>query len=335
MALGPRALCCVGSLISLLATGCPQFQQKPRSGLDVREYVEIGRERIFVKDRGEGPVVVLIHGYCGSSDHWSKLVPALVKTHRVLAVDLPGFARSDKYAGDYSPDAMAARLFRLLELKGVTKAHLVAHSWGTSIALAMALQQPRRVASVTLIGVWAYEDQLPPYIVWSRAPGVGEVLFTLFFDQRLDDRMGLTFHDVDAHIDPGSIERARATLALPGHLATALAAVRGMRFGEMERRYATLPQRFLILHGEHDPVTRLPWARRLDRELPDSRLVLIPDAKHMAMYTQAPKVLRALRPFLAGLEPGQAVVPRRPPAPAPATMPAAPAPSASAPAVTP
>jgi len=309
--------------VCVLLGGCLQFQQVPRSGLNPRDFIQVGREQVFVRDVGQGEVVLLIHGYCGASDHWMKLAPTLARDHRVLAVDLPGFARSDKYAGDYSPRAMAQRLFRVLDHKGVKRAHLVAHSWGTSIALAMALQRPARVRTMTLIGVWAYEDQLPSYVVWSRAPAVGEILFGLFFDQRLDDRMGMTFYNVDAHIDPHAIDVAHEMLKRPGHMASALAAARGMRYEAMERRYATIPHRVLIIHGEYDPITRLPWAKRLDDELPDSRLVLIADAKHMPMFSQAPGVLRAIRPFLLGLEPGQAV-PKPVVVPVPSSAPAAP-----------
>lgn len=294
---------------TLLLGGCPTFQQGPQPKLDPKTHVAVGREQIFVKEQGQGPAVLLIHGYCGAADHWMMVQPALAKRYRTLAVDLPGFGRSDKYDGDYSTGALADRMFRLLDAKGIERAHLVAHSWGTSIALAMALRHPERVASVTLIGVWAYEDQLPTYIVWSRAPAVGEVLFALFFDQRLDDRMGLTFYNVDSYIDPKAIDLAREILDRPGYMASALAAVRGMRYDAMEPRYRTLRQRVLIIHGEYDPITRLPWAKRLHSEIPDSRLVVIPNAKHMPMFSQAPKVLQVLRPFLAGLEPGEHVPP--------------------------
>jgi pimeloyl-ACP methyl ester carboxylesterase len=142
------------------------------------------------------------------------------------------------------------------------------------------------------------------------------VLFTLFFDQRLDDRMGLSFYNVDAYIDPHAIDLAHEVMARPGYMAAALAAARGMRYEEMAKGYKKIKNRVLIIHGEYDPVTRLPWAKRLHGELPNSRLVVIPNTKHMPMFAAAPQVLRALRPFLAGLEPGQAI-PRAAPPPAP------------------
>jgi pimeloyl-ACP methyl ester carboxylesterase len=339
MSVATRSVTTILSLVlpPLVVVGCPQFESGPSSGTGTAKgLVKVGQEQIYVRDQGEGPAVLLIHGYCGSSNHWARIQPELAKTHRVLAVDLPGNGLSDKRAGDYSMDAIAERLVGVLDAKRIRTAHVVAHSWGTSIALALALRAPARVSSLTLIGVWAYEEQLPPFIVWARAPLVGEVLYTLFFDERLDDRMGMTFYNVDAYVDPDGIEKAEEAIARPGFLAAALASARGMRFADLERRYKALPHRVLIIHGQFDPVTRAPWAMRLNSELKDSRLVVIPLAKHMAIYTQPQKVLRALRPFLAGLEPWQAVVAERPvaspPRPAPAPAPAPPPTPASKPA---
>ena len=296
----------------VLVAGCATFQQAPREGLG-DEHVKLGREHIYVSEqgRGAGEAVLLIHGYCGGAAQWSAIQPALARDHHVLAVDLPGHGKSDKYPGDYSPQGLARKLWRLLDRKGVERAHIVGHSWGTSISLAMALQRPRRVRSLTLIGVWVYEEQLPPFIKWSRAPGLGELLFAMFFDERLDDRIGASFADPDRWARPEIVDRTREVLHRPGARAAALAAARGMRFRPMQRRYSTVPHRVLIIHGERDWISRLPWARRLNSELPDSRLAVVPDAVHLPIMTRPAHVLRLLRPFLAGLEPGQAPPPRR------------------------
>jgi hypothetical protein len=75
----------------------------------------------------------------------------------------------------------------------------------------------------------------------------------------------------------------------------------------MQVRYGSLPHRVLIINGAHDRVSRLPWARRLESQVADARLVVVNRAGHMPMLTQPTKVLRALEPFLVGLEPGQAL----------------------------
>ena len=57
---------------------------------------------------------------------------------------------------------------------GVEDAAVVAHSWGSSVALELALQAPGRVRGLALYDAWVYEEQLPAFFLWARAPGVGE-----------------------------------------------------------------------------------------------------------------------------------------------------------------
>jgi pimeloyl-ACP methyl ester carboxylesterase len=294
----------------LLLAGCPRFQEGPVDFWGSRGFVELGRERIFVLDRGSGPTLLLIHGYGSAHDSWLPLVADLARDHRVLAVDLPGFGRSDKYAGDYSPTTLAGKLLQLLEQKGVREVDLLAHSWGSSIALAMALEQPRRVRSLTLIGAWVYEEQIPPFFVWSRAPGVGEALFALFYRERVDDRMALAFVDPEPFTHPDVMDQVRKSLGRPGAVAAALAAARGQRFGELERRYRTVAQPVLLLWGAQDRVSRLRIGQRLVGELPNARLTVIERCGHIPMLEQPRQVLRAVREFLA---------PRRAPRPSPAS----------------
>jgi pimeloyl-ACP methyl ester carboxylesterase len=199
--------------------GCPRFQEGPVSFWGTHGFVRVGSQQIYVKDVGQGPALLLIHGYGSSHDSFLPIIPELSRSRRVLAVDLPGFGRSDKYQGDYSPAALAGHLLRVLDRKGVREVDLVAHSWGSSIALTMALQAPRRVRTLTLLGAWVYEEQHPPFIIWSRAPLIGELLFTLFYKERLDDRMALAFHDPQPFIDPAGTEQLRRARERPGGVA--------------------------------------------------------------------------------------------------------------------
>lgn len=321
----------VAALIVLtgLASGCPKFQQGPvRSAIPAKHFIELGeRGKIFVKQMGSGPAVLLIHGYAGAVEHWAPLMPAIAHAgFRAIAVDLPGSGRSDKYPGDYSPAGLARTLLALLDRLGVQQAHVAGHSWGTSLALALALRAPARVKSVTLVGPWAYEDQLAPFIVWARAPLIGELLYTVYFDQFLDERMPLTFYEPDFWAaQPQYIALARRQLKRPGWLAAALAAARGMRFEEQQQRYRTIATPALIIQGAADPVTRMPWAKRIHADIPDSQLVVIEHARHMPQIEQPVKTLRAMLTFLQQTEARIAATaaPPRPASP-PASAPAAP-----------
>ena len=286
----------------LLMGGCLKFQQGPVTIYGTKNFVKVGAEKIYVRDQGDGIPVVLIHGFGASSKSWRAVVPGLLKRgYRVLAIDLPGHGFSDKYAGDYSIRAVGRKVFAVLDKKGVRRAHVVAHSWGTAVALGMAQQRPKRVRSLSLLASFAYEEQLPPFLVWARAPGMGEFLFTFIWDQRLDDRLEYSFYDADRFAHPDAADEARELFSRPGALAAALAVVRGIDFSEIQKRYGKMKTPVLIISGKQDRVTRLPAARRLHSDLPDSRHLVLPRCGHMPLIEHPNKVLRGLDSFWAEL----------------------------------
>src|SRR5205085_5297263 len=189
-----------------------------------------------VAPQQEKPTVVLVHGFASAIEAWATVSPALAATHRVIALDLKGFGWTDRPEGDYSPDAQARMLLKLLDQRGVTKAAIVAHSWGSSVALAATLAAPERITKIALYDAWVYEDQLPPFFHWARADGVGEALFGLWYKERADERIAMAFSDKSI-VNERFVEDVNAALDRPGTVAAALAAVRGQRFAEVEGKY--------------------------------------------------------------------------------------------------
>jgi len=81
-------------------------------------------------EAGEGPVLLLIHGMGGSSEHWRPVVEQLAQGHTVIAPDLPGHGRSGPGSGDYSVGGLAATMRDLLFVLGHESATVVGHSLG-------------------------------------------------------------------------------------------------------------------------------------------------------------------------------------------------------------
>ncbi|MGH9213971.1 MAG: alpha/beta fold hydrolase [Acidimicrobiales bacterium] len=117
------------------------------------ETVDVGGQEIFVVDSGSGsgagsgatamdePVLVLLHGFPGSSFDWHHIVPALVGEWRVLTFDFLGFGLSAKPRDvRYSLFAQADLAERLLADRGVTKATLVAHDMGDTVAAELLIR---------------------------------------------------------------------------------------------------------------------------------------------------------------------------------------------------
>jgi pimeloyl-ACP methyl ester carboxylesterase len=114
--------------------------------------VELPDARVRYTDSSIGvsdlPPVVMIHGFGASLETWVGVAPLIGKTRRVITLDLKGFGGTDRPEGDYSPPAQARLVLALLDKLGVKdRFAVVAHSWGSSVALQIALLVPERVTA--------------------------------------------------------------------------------------------------------------------------------------------------------------------------------------------
>ena len=139
-----------------------------------------------------------------------------------------------------------------------------------------------RVSRLALYDAWVYEEQLPTFFHWARADGVGETLFALWYKERPDDKMAQAFYDPKL-VTEKLVDEVEAALDRPGTVAAALAAVRGQRYVDVQRKYRTIKQPTILLWGREDQVTTLRFGERLSKELPDAKLVVYPQCGHFPM----------------------------------------------------
>lgn len=283
---------------ALLLCGCLEAHVGPmaREPRDAT-FLQVDGTRVRYVDIGEGPPVVLVHGFASSIENWLSVMPALLKHHRVIALDLRGFGWTDRPVADYSPAAQAKLLRALLAERGVEKATIIGHSWGCSIALAYALEYPQLTERLALYDAWVYESQLPSMFHLARARGLGEVLFGLFYNQQGEERLALGFYDPEV-LTEKLAEDVEHYFGNPGTTYAALEAVRGMRFDEMAPRYHTITAPTLLLWGREDVVSPVSVGERLLRELPNSKLVIYPRCGHFPMFEAAAQSTRDLLAFL-------------------------------------
>lgn len=309
-----RALLCA----CIMSAGCVHFQAPgaaDEAAKDVpKDTIELpGRGRVHVIDRNPSAreTVLLVHGYGASWASYRPVVSELSTAFRVLAVDLPGFGGSERLEGDYSPDAMADALVKILDAKGVRRAHVIGHSWGGSVVLAFALRHPDRLGKLGVISGWVWSDQLIPLMRWARAPGLGEFLFALFYKQALGERLYLNFHDASL-VSEELVEDVEAQMEKEGSVAVALAAARGMaRFEENEKRYKTISAPTLLVWGREDKVSRVQFGEKLARQIPHARFVVLPSCGHIPMWECTPGTVDALKEFLGDAEVAAAGEPGR------------------------
>ena len=108
-------------------------------------------DRVAVDDEGQGDAVLCLHGLGGSGNTFTPLMPALAR-YRVLRVDLPGSARSQRVEGALSIERRVAVVQAVCVKLDIVWAHVVAHSMGCIVAQHLALAAPTLVRSLALFG---------------------------------------------------------------------------------------------------------------------------------------------------------------------------------------
>jgi len=288
--------------LALIGWGCVSFQSAPLPGEpEDASYEELSQARVRYLDRGQGPPVVFLHGFGSSLEAWAEVLPVIEKRHRAVALDLKGFGWSGRPEGDYSPEAQAKLVFELLDELGINHAAVVAHSWGSSVALKMAMMKPTRVRRLALYSSWVYAEQLPTSFYWARARGIGETMYGLFYDQLPNEKLAAAFYD-KSELTQEYVDYVKGLLDRPGTTAAALAAVRGQHFESMQRQYSTIEQPTLLLWGREDNVSHLRYGERLVRDLPNAELNVYPRCGHFPMREATEASTRDLAAFLTGGE---------------------------------
>src|SRR5687768_7438671 len=117
-------------------------------------FLEVDGVRLHYLERGAGPPVVLLHGNVVTAEDylWSGVLDRVAERHRVVAIDRPGFGYSDRPKGRlWTPAEQAGLLRRAFTRLGLDRPVVVGHSWGTLVALALALDHPEVVRGLVLL----------------------------------------------------------------------------------------------------------------------------------------------------------------------------------------
>ena len=132
--------------------------------IDWREHlrtIDVVGARTNYVEIGEGPPAIFIHGLGGSWQNWLENLPHFAHTHRVIALDLPGFGASPMPPWELSIPAYGRYLRDFLEKIGIERCSLVTNSMGGFIGTELAINEPERVDDLTLVSAAG--------ITWARA----------------------------------------------------------------------------------------------------------------------------------------------------------------------
>ena len=279
-------------------------------------YVAANRTRLFCVEEGRGPLVLLVHGWPDFSWTWHRQIPVLAAAgYRVVAVDLPGYGRSDKPAVSYDEHWVNQCLAGAVQALGAERAVIVGHDWGGLLAWPFARRYPELVAGV--VGVNTPDlprldipiVQLlrslpkPNYIVQFQERGPAEWFLTGDVRGWLESVFrGPATRRTEVFTDE-VIDRYVEVFGPIGAVGPPLEYYRSMdRNWEMA---ASLPEVIeapaLLVMAADDPVLSPALAEGMEARVPNLRKVLIEDCGHWTQHEQPERLNEALVDWLGTL----------------------------------
>jgi epoxide hydrolase 4 len=127
----------------------------PDHRIELREgYAEVGDVRLHYVEAGDGPLIVLLHGFPEFWFGWRlQIAPLAAAGFRVVAPDLRGYNLSSRPAGvaAYAADRLAGDVRGLIRERGAKSALLVGHDWGGTVAWATAMNHPEVVDRLAIL----------------------------------------------------------------------------------------------------------------------------------------------------------------------------------------
>lgn len=281
-------------------------------------FVQLPALRMHYVEAGEGPLVVLLHGFPENWWSWRyQLQPLAAAGFRVIAPDLRGYGETDKH-GPYDLDTLVDDVCRLIESLGAEKrARIVGHDWGGAVAWHLASRRPEfceqlvvlncphpAVMQKALLGrpSWA-QLKRSWYFFFFQLPFVPE--WALTKDDAANTARTIKAASIDrAHFSPEELRPFRDAIQRPG-AATAMVgwyreAVRnGFRHAFSPPKYPSIPADTLLMWGMGDPALGYQdLVPGTEQYVPRLKIEQIPGAGHFVHAERPDLVNPALIAFL-------------------------------------
>ena len=251
----------------------------------------------FLRTGEGGEPLVLLHGFGGDLNNWLFNVEPLAAGRAVYALDLPGHGGSTKQVGDGELGFLVAALRGFLDSQGVERAHLAGHSMGGLVAAALALEDPGRVLSLTLVdsaglGAEIDRDYIEGFVAASSRRELKPLLQRLFADADL-----VTRQMIDEVLKYKRIDGAQEALRTLADRLFADGRQRRVLIDELRSFQSPM----LVIWGNQDQVIPVDQAKAA---LKAAETKLLPGAGHSPHMEAAGDFNRTLEGFLAGVRAG-------------------------------
>ncbi|MGE0489979.1 MAG: alpha/beta fold hydrolase [Vulcanimicrobiota bacterium] len=270
---------------------------------------DLGSLSMHAVEAGEGPLVLLLHGFPACWYSWKDLIEPLSRHFRVVAPDLRGYNLSDRPKGvhHYTTDALGEDIARLVRALGETRAHIVGHDWGGALTWSLASTRPNLVDKVAVLNcphpaamlrhLRTNRRQLKRswYIMFFQLPRLPEWVFS----RRQSQFVKFAFAARRGTFEAEDLERYREAIFAPGALTAAINYYRAAgRQLLAPVKYPPIAAPSLLIWGERDKALGKELTFGMERYFSGDYRVEYLDAGHWVHNEQPERVLELLGNFL-------------------------------------
>jgi pimeloyl-ACP methyl ester carboxylesterase len=267
------------------------------------KFVEVDGVRLHYVERGHGEPLVLLHGNGSMIEDFvsSGLLDKAARKYRVIAFDRPGFGYSERpRLTVWTPGAQAHLIRKALAQIGISQAIVLGHSWGASVAIALALKDAGLVTRLILASGYYYPTARGDVLLtWQAIPGIGDIisrtlspiLARVMWPALMKKIFGpsavpskLSGFPKEMALRPSQLRAgaAESALMIPAALA-------------WQKEYPGLTMPVTIIAGDDDRLIDTDkQSARLHRDVPQSTLRRIPGVGHMVHQSATDMVMTAI-----------------------------------------
>ena len=268
-------------------------------------FVEVDGAQIHYVERGEGPVILMIHGLGGHLHHMRRpLMEEFGDGYRLISMDRPGSGYSTRPDGKADLASQARFIARFMETLGIDRALLVGHSLGGAIALRTALDYPDKVAGLALLApLTGALDEVPPafqplmirspFLRWLSSRTVAVPAAIRNTEATLDFVFGPQKPPEDYGVAGGAMVGLR-----PSHFVATSEDLVAIHDDTSDRpaRYGEIGVPVGILYGDADRVLNVDvHGRAMAGRIPGLELEILEGVGHMVQYADTPRTVAFIR----------------------------------------
>lgn len=248
------------------------------------KFIEVDRLKIAYQVAGSGKPIVVLHGWGAEASTFGNVFDRLSTTHRIYALDLPGFGLSEIPPTAWNASDYAALLTKFFGLLNLDKAHLIGHSYGGRISIVLGAEQPQMVDKLILVNsAGIIPSRTARYYYRINLAKLGRLMRKCGSSgNRLADSISHRLGSKD-YREAGPM-RATLVKSVNQNLRPLLPKIQAST---------------LLIWGEHDTDTPISYGKIMHDEIPNAELVILRDAGHYSFLDQPKQFCHAVESFLS------------------------------------